>query len=238
MIYSLSNDFGFEVVEIVDPKHEKKTSQVLNAEVINKCDVIIDFSTPKVVYENIVKVQKQGVPMVVGTTGWYENIEDVQTIVNENKGSLIFATNFSLGVNIFFKIVRHSASLINLVDGYDIAGSESHHRLKKDIPSGTAKTLADIILQEIDYKESIVYQPGNRQIDKNELHFTSLRCGNITGNHTILMDSKSDQIKISHEANNREGFAKGALLAARFIMNNDGFYDFKNVFESILKGGI
>jgi len=108
--------------------------------------------------------------------------------------------------------------------------------MKKDIPSGTAETIANIILNQYDRKDKVTYQPGNRAIDKNELHFTSMRCGNINGLHEVIFDSKEDQISIKHEARNREGFAKGALMAAHYIVDKKGTFEFKDYFDDILEG--
>jgi len=236
ILHKLSKDFGIEVTAIIDPFHEQATGKEITKKNLETCDVCIDFTTPAVVLENIEKLIELKMPVVVGTTGWYHALEKVKKQVERNNATLMFGSNYSIGVNVFFKMIDYASHLMNQVKGYDVAGFESHHRMKKDIPSGTAETIADIILNQSDKKNKVTYQPGNRAIDKDELHFTSMRCGNINGLHEIIFDSKEDQISIKHEARNREGFAKGALMAAHFIVNKKGIYEFKDYFEEILEG--
>jgi 4-hydroxy-tetrahydrodipicolinate reductase len=237
IIESLSNNYNMEVVSIIDPTSEDAKYNEISEKSLNGCDVCIDFSSPLVAKDNIKKVLSLKKPLVVGTTGWYEDLEEIKTVVNKENTGLIYSTNFSVGVNMMFKIIDYSTQLFNKIDGYDVAGFESHHNMKQDIPSGTAKTISNIVLSKYDKKKEVVYQPGNRAIKKEELHFTSLRCGSINGMHQVIFDSLEDQIMIQHNANNREGFAKGALLAAKYILNKKGVYNFTEVFDDILEGG-
>ncbi|HKL42700.1 MAG TPA: 4-hydroxy-tetrahydrodipicolinate reductase [Clostridia bacterium] len=236
MLHKLSNDFSIEVKAIIDPFHEKATGREITKQNLRDCDVCIDFTTPAVILENIGKLVELKMPVVVGTTGWYDDLEKVKEMVEKNNTTLMFGSNYSIGVNILFKMISYGSKLMNQVKGYDVAGFESHHRMKKDIPSGTAETIANIILNQYDRKDKVTYQPGNRAIDKNELHFTSMRCGNINGLHEVIFDSKEDQISIKHEARNREGFAKGALMAAHYIVDKKGTFEFKDYFDDILEG--
>jgi 4-hydroxy-tetrahydrodipicolinate reductase len=235
IIKKIAKNYDLSVVSIIDPVNIDADYQEINKESTANCDVLIDFSTPKVIMKNIKKSVELDIPLVVGTTGWYENLNEVEKIVLSNKGSLIYATNFSIGVNILFKIAEFSSNLFNLTKEYDVAGTEIHHNLKKDIPSGTAETLANIVLENYDIKEKIVYQPGNREIKENELHFTSLRLGNINGIHEIIFDSNEDQVSIKHNAKGREGFAKGALIAAKYIYTKKGLINFNECFSSIIE---
>jgi 4-hydroxy-tetrahydrodipicolinate reductase len=236
ILHKLSKDFGVKIEAIIDPFHEKATGREITKENLIDCDVCIDFTTPAVILENIGKIIELKIPVVVGTTGWYGALEEVKAMVEKNNATLMFGSNYSIGVNILFKMIDYGTKLMNQVKGYDVAGFESHHRMKKDIPSGTAETIAEIILEQYDGKNQVVYQPGNRAIDKKELHFTSMRCGNINGLHEVVFDSKEDQLSIKHEARNREGFAKGALMAAHFIANKKGIFEFKDYFDEILEG--
>lgn len=235
MLHDLAPSFNLDVKVIIDPEHTKATAQDITEESLKNCDVCIDFTTPKVVLDNIEKLLKLNVPVVVGTTGWYEQLPKVKDLVHQYDGTLIYGSNFSIGVNVFFKMLKEASRIMNQIPGYDVSGYESHHRMKKDIPSGTAKSIADIVLSEINGKNSVIYQPGNRQIQEDELHFTSLRCGHINGLHEITFDSFEDQIKLKHRARNRQGFAKGALVAAKYCANHSGLIDFNQKFDEILK---
>lgn len=235
IIHELCGDFDIEVKAIIDPFHEKATAREITKENLQECDVCIDFTTPTVVLDNIDKFIEMKIPLVVGTTGWYDALEMVKNKVEKKDATLMFGSNYSIGVNILFKMIDYGTKLVNQVKGYDVAGFESHHRMKKDIPSGTGETIAKIILNNYDAKEKVVYQPGNRAIEENELHFTSMRCGSINGLHEVLFDSNEDQISIKHEARSREGFAKGALMAAKYIQGKKGIYNFKDYFDDILE---
>ena len=226
---------NLKVTSIIDPFNKKANFSKITPDSINDCDVCIEFSNPEVVVENIKKLINLNMSTVVGTTGWYDSINEINKLVQKKNGSLIYATNFSIGVNMLFQITNYASNLINQVSEYDVAGFESHHNMKKDIPSGTAKTLANIIKDNYDTKEKIVYQPGNRKIAENELHFTSMRLGHINGDHEITFDSLQDQISIKHSAKNRDGFAKGALTAARYISENSGLINFNDNFNEILQ---
>ena len=172
--------------------------------------------------------------MVIGTSGWYEHIKEIEKIVQNNKIGLIYGNNFSVGVNIFFNIISYASEMFNKYEQYDIYGNEVHHVNKKDSPSGTAKKLSDIILSGIDRKKLLQTGILNRQINNDELHFTSIRAGQNPGKHTITFDSLTDEITLSHQAHNRKGFAEGALVAADYILGKKGLYQFEELF---MRGG-
>lgn len=196
---------------------------------IKKADVAIDFTSPEIILENIEKVLKVGISIVVGTSGWYQDIPKVKKMVSKYKGSLVYGANFSIGANIFFETVRYATSMLAKFD-YDVAGLEMHHKGKKDSPSGTAKKLSDIIMGNMKSKRKLQTGSLNRQIEAGELHFVSLRAGRYFGRHEIYFDSPADEIKLTHEAHNRLGFAKGAIFAAEFVKNKKGFYSFEDIF--------
>lgn len=235
MLHGLAPTFNLDVQAIIDPIHASATDQKIDEKSVKGIDVCIDFTTPDVVLDNIEALVKLNVPVVVGTTGWYDQLPQIKELVNAHNGTLIYGSNFSIGVNVFFKMIKEASMIMNKVPGYDVSGFESHHRMKKDIPSGTAKTMADIVLKEVDQKKSVVYQPGNRQVLEDELHFTSLRCGHINGLHEITFDSMEDQITLKHNARSRQGFAKGALIAAKYCVKQNGLIDFNENFDEILK---
>lgn len=198
---------------------------------IKTADVVIDFTSSEVVLENIKKVALLGKNMVVGTTGWYSQMDQVKKIVEENKIGLIYAQNFSIGANIFFKVISYAANLFAKFGKYDVYGFEIHHTGKKDSPSGTALRIAKEILDKFPSKKAIQADKLDRKINPEELHFASVRGGRNPGFHQVVFDSPADSITLSHAAHNRTGFAQGAILAAEFIKNKKGLYNFDEVFK-------
>lgn len=196
---------GTEVERLIN---EANAHQIVSLE---EADVVIDFTSPEIVLENIKKVASLGKNMVVGTTGWYNSLEEVKGIVEGAGIGLIYAQNFSIGANIFFRIVASASKLFDKFGGYDVYGLEIHHRGKKDSPSGTALRIA----KEVE-----------------GLQFTSIRAGRNPGHHQVVFDSNADSITLSHSAHNRSGFAAGSILAAEFIEGKKGVHTFDEVFES------
>lgn len=178
-------------------------------------DVAIEFSTPASVVENIEFLASRKIDVVCGTTGWYDKIEKVRKIISDNDTGFIYASNFSIGMNIFFQIVRTAGELINKFKQYDIAINETHHIHKLDKPSGTAIRLADILKEKTG----------------REVEISSERIGEVFGNHRIIIDSPADRIMLEHDAKSRRGFAEGALMAAEFIYGRKGFYRFEETFS-------
>lgn len=198
---------------------------------IKKADVVIDFTSPEIVLETIKTVSGMGKNMVVGTTGWYDRLPEVKKLIKKNRIGFIYAQNFSIGANIFFKIVAYASSLFARFGDYDVAGYELHHTGKKDSPSGTAKKLAQVIMENFPKKKILETGRLDRQISKEELHFASVRAGRYFGYHEVMFDSSADEVKLSHNAHGRRGFAEGALVAAEFIKGKKGFYSFDEVFK-------
>ncbi len=187
-------------------------------------DVAIEFTTPTAVFENIKTIAKMKKNIVVGTTGWYDRLEEAKRIVEQEQIGLIYSPNFSVGIQILLKTVEQISKFINSINNYDILIEEIHHRHKKDAPSGTALLIAKKILENIKSKERITTNPLD--VDENSLQISSLRFGEVFGVHKILFDSEFDTIEITHTAKNRKGFALGALLAAVWIHNQKGFFEF------------
>lgn len=191
-----------------------------------QCDVAIEFTGPHSAQENILTCLKAGIPVVSGSTGWLENWAEVVNFCKEKNGSLLYASNFSVGVNIFFELNKKLAQLMNRHDDYTIRMQEIHHTQKKDAPSGTAITLAEQILQEIPTKKKWV----NDETDHpEELPIISKREDPAPGTHSVIYSSAVDDIEIIHTAHNRNGFALGAVLAAEYICNKKGIYSMKDV---------
>lgn len=218
-----------QIVAKIDPKLD--TSEI-NEKNLCKADVCIDFSTPETALENIKKLCTLNQTIVVGTTGWYEHLNTVKELVALHKNALLYAPNFSIGVHLFLKMVSDAATLINQFDDYDVSGYEVHHKEKQESPSGTAKAIAEILQKQIDRKKAITYEKMNRKVTSDELHFASLRAGFNPGQHTVLFESYEDTITLTHQARNREGFAKGALLAAKWLLNKKGFYTIHDLMEN------
>ncbi len=182
-------------------------------------DVAVDFSQPDAVIANIEAASRAGVTIVVGTTGWLNDRARIQRRVEQTAIGLVYGSNFSIGMNLFFTIVSHAAQVIAKIPQYEAFLEEQHHRAKKDAPSGTALTLAELMRPYFKNQE-----PG----------ISSVRAGYIPGNHIVGFDSEADTILLEHRARSRQGFAEGAILAARWIAGKKGFYEFHDVFREIL----
>lgn len=231
-------NMGREVARIVkeEQKHQivsisfEKIEDGLDLKGIKKADVAIDFTSPDVVLSNISEVSKIGINLVVGTTGWYNKLEEVEKIVSKYKTGIIYGSNFSIGANVFFQIVKFASERFAAFPGYDVYGVETHHAGKKDSPSGTAKTLGRIIMQSYKTKKIFQNERVNRQIKPSELHFSSVRAGTNPGRHEIVFDSIADEVRLIHQARGRQGFAQGAIMAAEYIKGKKGIYRFEDLF--------
>jgi len=193
---------------------------------LRNADAAIDFSNPEVVLQNIASCLMAHVPMVIGTTGWNDHLQQVKDECKKTNGAIVYASNFSIGVNILFEMNRKLAQLMKGRNDYEPSITEIHHTQKKDAPSGTAVTLAKDILNHSLSKKRWV----NHKSDKSdELIILSRREGEVKGIHEVKYTSDVDEIMISHEAFSREGFARGALFAAEWIHDRRGFFEFREV---------
>ncbi|MEO1416274.1 MAG: 4-hydroxy-tetrahydrodipicolinate reductase [Bacteroidota bacterium] len=193
-------------------------------------DAIIEFTHPASFDQNFRQVADLGIPLVSGTTGWYEQEATYRSILTEKEGAFLFASNFSIGVNILFKLNQRLAELMNAYDAYDPFIEEQHHRYKADGPSGTAHTLARDLMVKLDRK-TVVSDASlrNRAPQAEELSVGFTRAGEIIGKHEVTYTSDIDRISITHEAYNRRGFAVGAVIAAEWLVGKKGFYEFSEV---------
>ncbi|MBV7267867.1 4-hydroxy-tetrahydrodipicolinate reductase [Winogradskyella luteola] len=187
-------------------------------------DVAIDFSLPSTAISNIKKALDAGIPIISGTTGWLEDYDTIVDYCSSKNGTFLYASNFSLGVNIFFEINNKLSQLMAKVDGYTTQIEEIHHTKKLDAPSGTAITLAEQIIGNSDYKN---WTLGEAQ--KDEIHIEAKRIPEVPGTHEITYNSKIDSINIKHTAHNRQGFALGAVIAAEWIANKKGVFTMRDV---------
>jgi 4-hydroxy-tetrahydrodipicolinate reductase len=181
-------------------------------------DVAIDFSVASAVLRNIDACARADVALVEGTTGWQEKLAEARRLVEDHKGALVYGANFSIGVNVFYRIVSQAARLMASLDQYQAFMEEEHHARKRDAPSGTALKLKDLMSEYI----------------KTEIPIASVRAGHIPGTHRVGFDSAADQIMLTHMARSREGFAAGALLAARWINGRQGVYEFSEVLDKVM----
>ena len=192
---------------------------------LKECDVAIEFSAPHVAVGNITRCFDAGIPVVTGTTGWYEQLGQVTDLCNKSNSSLFYSSNFSIGVNIFFDISRRLASLLEAYPIYMPDITEIHHTQKLDSPSGTAITLANGIIETNSrFKNYTLDTPGH-----DEIPILSIREGTVTGTHSVSWHSEIDQITITHEAKNRRGFVLGALMAAAWIQGKKGVFTMKDM---------
>jgi len=227
---------GHPIAARIDPVSDLATTSEISSQSIGSADVCIEITHPEAAFGNIEKVVHLQKPLVVGTTGWYQHLAAVEKLVLQEKTGLVYAPNFSLGVNLFYRVAAAAARLFHRFEEYDVCGAETHHRLKVDSPSGTARQLSEIVLEHFPRKRRIVTDSLNRAIEPEEFHLVSLRAGHFPGTHSLAFDSAADTIELTHTARSRAGFAAGALLAAEWVVNRQGVYTFEQVLEDLLGG--
>ena len=192
---------------------------------LNSVDVAINFSTPESAVENIRKALVNNVPIISGTTGWLSELESIEALCKDKEGAFIYASNFSLGVNIFFELNKYLAKMMKDFIDYNVELEEIHHKQKLDAPSGTAITLAEGVIENSDYN-SWELAPAT---DSKKLKIISKRYDNVPGTHTVNYNSNIDKISLTHTAHNRKGFALGAVVAAEWIIGKKGVYTMNDV---------
>ncbi len=218
VIESLAAEANCEVVLRLDEFNNADRAG-MTSEAFAGVDVAIEFSTPATVVGNVERLCELGVPAVVGTTGWYERIDEVRALAEKSKAGVIYGANFSVGVNAFYYVVEAAARALAHAEDYDCWGYEAHHKFKKESPSGTMLRLLEV-MRESGY---------TRPID-----VATNRVGHIPGTHEFGFDSEADTIRISHTARGRSGFALGALRAARWISSRQGFHEFSQVWDQMI----
>ena len=211
MVEEAAARVGAQVVCVIDPVAGSRGK-------LEEAEVAVDFSEPSAVVDNVRAVAEARISMVVGTTGWYDRVDEVRGIVDRGGIGFVYGSNFSVGVNLMFKIAEYAAELFSRFPSYDPFIEEAHHKFKKDAPSGTAIFLKRII--DSHYAA--------------ETPTSSTRAGYIPGIHTVGFDSEADTLALTHTARNRAGFADGAMLAARWIKDRKGFYEFSQTIEQVL----
>lgn len=214
----------FEITARIDPVSEAATHKTISADALKNADVAVEFTNPQAAFENIKTIIALGVDLVVGTTGWRDRLDEARRLVEEAGIGMIYAPNFSLGVNLFAKIIRFAGNAMSDFPQYDCYGCEVHHRRKKDGPSGTARDICRILIDELASKEEAQFDRLERPVAETEIHFASVRGGEVPGTHTVVFDSIADSIELKHTARGRAGFAFGALQAAKWIRGRKGLF--------------
>ncbi len=224
MIEQIAKDRGHEIVSIIDINNLED----FESEAFASADVAIEFTAPQAAYGNYLKAFSKNVKVVSGSTGWMkEHGEDVKKMCSEGGQTLFWASNFSIGVAIFSAVNRYLANIMNQFPQYDVEMEETHHVHKLDHPSGTAITLAEQIVEQIDRKEAW----AEDTTDPKLLRIDHIRRGEVPGIHTIRYDSEADLITISHDAHSRKGFALGAVLAAEYTKEHQGLLTISDMFQ-------
>ncbi len=225
---------GHEIEKIAVSKNhtielvvDNETDWLTGIDKLTQCDVAIEFSNPNAVESNIYQCFKANVPIVVGTTGWHDKKASIEAYCMSAKQCMLTASNFSVGVNIFFEINKKLADLMNRFPDYDVSMEEAHHIHKLDSPSGTAITLANDIITKLDRKNQWSETENNQQT----IPIHAVREGDIVGTHSVTYQSAVDYIQIKHHAYNRSGFALGAVLAAEYICGKKGVFTFGDIFK-------
>lgn len=213
-----ARDLGHAVCCVADSHAELEAADLSGAE------VAIEFTAPDQAVRNIGLLAARGVPTVVGTTGWYDCLPEVRALISDHGTGLLYSPNFSIGVQLFFRIVEHAASLFGGFAEYDVLGHERHHASKADAPSGTALHLAELLLAAVPRKTTLVVDLPGRPLVPEELHFSSARGGHDPGTHTVTFDGPADRIELTHSAKSRAGFARGALAAAEWLCGRRGVF--------------
>ena len=218
LVGTLAENKGYDIPVVIDGSNAGLPANDLATKLAG-ADVAIDFTNAKAVRRNVEACMLAGVALVEGTTGWNEQRDEIEKIVTDSGGAFVFGANFSIGVNVFYRVAEFASELFSKFPEYEVFIEEQHHSRKKDAPSGTALKLKEVV---------------SRHIEK-DFSVSATRAGNIPGTHRVGFDAAADQILLEHFARSREGFASGAILAAEWIIGRQGFYEFTDVMDEILK---
>ncbi|MDQ3063516.1 MAG: dihydrodipicolinate reductase [Acidobacteriota bacterium] len=218
LIKTLAENKNYEIPVVIVESNANLSGERL-AERLKGVNAAIDFSIAEAVKRNVEACVLAEVPLVEGTTGWNSEREEIKKLVEEKNGAFVFGANFSIGVNLFYKIADYASELVSKFEDYEAFIEEQHHSRKRDVPSGTALKLKEIVAKNIEKDFSV----------------SATRAGSIPGTHRVGFDGSADQILLEHTARSREGFASGAILAAEWIVERRGFWEFTDVVDEILK---
>ena len=214
------NKYNIQLIVDIDNR------ATITLEDLQKCDVAIEFTSPHTAIDNIKWCFEAGIPVVVGSTGWLDKLDEIKALASSKNQTILYSPNFSIGVNIFFEMNRQLAKIMNKYDAYDVEMEEIHHTEKKDAPSGTALYAALDVLKFVDRKAD---WKNEQTKSENTLDIISLREPNVPGTHTVTYNSEIDSIELKHTAHNRKGFAGGAIVAAEWLVSKKGVYTMDDV---------
>ena len=223
-------DRGMEITARIDID-----SPSLSIDEVRRADVAVHFAAPATVQKHVSELAKLRIPIVVGTTGWTKQAQEIKSIVESEGIGLVYASNFSVGVNVMYRLLREAGSLFDRFSEYDISVHEIHHKDKLDAPSGTALSIADVLLNTIRRKKEVLSGSPEGKIRPEQLQITSGRYGGVVGLHRVTFDSMADSIEIVHTAKNRTGFALGAVVAAEWVKDKKGMFTFEDVLTDLFK---
>ena len=233
MIAQLAESKGCQVVAVIDPQYPDRPARI-NPTDLAEADVCLEFTHPDSVMENLRQLAALRKHIVVGTTGWNEHLGEARNLAIRYQIGIIHGANFSIGMNLFDRVVAHAAKLMDKFPQYDVWGMEMHHNQKADSPSGTAIQLANTILANHSGKTTAIYETLFRRVKPEELHFASVRGGYVPGTHRIGFDSEADSITLEHCVRDRACLALGALEAAVWISERPGFFSFNDMMDARL----
>ncbi len=226
----LIGERGWNVVKRLDSKSPRVTAQEME-----NVDVGLHFARPETVIPAVEDWLRWGKSLVIGTTGWHGELTRVQSLLKKGTIGIVYASNFSLGANLFLKILQEAGGVFDRFPEYDVAVQEIHHKRKVDSPSGTALAIANLLLARIRRKKEILAGSPPGAIRGEQLQITSTRAGETVGTHSVRFDSPADTIELTHTAKNRTGFALGALLAAEWVRGKQGLFTMDEVLEDVLR---
>lgn len=224
-IESLLLKRDFEITAIIDNENDWQNQR----ENFLKSEAAIEFSTPQTAVENARYCITNHIPVVIGTTGWMQYLESLINFAREKETSMIYGSNFSIGANLFFSLNSELAKLMNKQEQYNVSIRETHHIAKKDAPSGTAITIADLLISYLQRKNSWKLDA----LEEDQIKIASLREEDVKGLHEVIYDSPEDTIRLVHEAKSREGFAQGAVKAAEWLIHHPGIYNFNEIYQHL-----
>lgn len=233
MLHQLAPEKGLKVVGMVDPVWDGAAREISH-DSLNNADVAIEFSHPSAVLSNLERLLDLNQNCVIGTTGWHQDLPRIVEMAKSSGIGMVYGANFSLGMNLFSRLIVDAVKLFDGFDDYDLMAWEKHHAQKADSPSGTAVELAKLILENSSRKTKVVWDRLQRRPEAEELHFASIRGGKIPGTHVLAFDSDADTIELSHVVRSRATFALGALQAAKWIAGKSGVYSFQDLIADIL----
>lgn len=216
---------GHKIAVRIDPD---VTGEDFKSKALSKANVALEFTTPRAAVNNFLECFKLNLPVVSGTTGWLDRLEEVKMICKDKGQTLFYASNFSIGVNILFELNDHLSRIMNRQPGYEVNITEIHHEKKLDAPSGTAIVLANEIIKNIERKKKWEL---DKLSEKDIIGIEAIREGDIPGTHNVKYESEFDEVTINHRAKSRQGFAMGAVMAAEFTLKNKGFLTMKNLLK-------